>query len=163
MRAHGMGAGEVLSLTVRLPDDRAQLVDDREVPNLCVQHLLAVLLLDGGLGFAAAHDQTRMRDPSILTLRRRIRLVPEAELTRALPPRQAIIEIETPRGQRLAHRTRAVRGTPDNPMDRQEVEAKAQDLLVPVLGAERAHALTIEIRRIERVTAVRALRPLLHA
>ena len=36
------------SLTVRLPDDRIHLVDDRDVPNLCVQHLLAVLLLDGG-------------------------------------------------------------------------------------------------------------------
>ena len=113
--------------------------------------------------FAAAHDQARMRDPSILALRRRIRLVPEAELTRALPPRQAIVEIETPDGRRLAQRTRAVRGTPDNPMARQEVEAKAQDLLAPVLGAERARALTIEIRRIERLTAVRALRPLLQA
>jgi 2-methylcitrate dehydratase PrpD len=163
IRQHGIGARDALSLTVRLPDDRAQLVDDREVPNLCVQHLLAVLLLDGGLGFRAAHDKARMRDPSILALRERIRLVPDAELTRALPPRQAIIEIETPDGRRLAQRTRAVRGTPDNPMDREEVEAKAQDLLVPVLGAERARALTIEIRRIERLTAVRALRPLLQA
>ncbi|MGH6895751.1 MAG: MmgE/PrpD family protein [Geminicoccaceae bacterium] len=161
MHEHRIGAGDALSLTVRLPDDRMHLVDDREVPNLCVQHLLAVLLLDGGLGFRAAHDRARMRDPSILALRRRIRLVPDAELTRALPPRQAIVEIETPDGRRLAQRTRAVRGTPDNPMSRREVEAKAQDLLAPTLGAERARALTIEIRRIERQTTVRALRPLL--
>ena len=97
MRAHGIGASDVASLTVRLPDDRVHLVDDREVPNLCVQHLLAVLLLDRGLGFRAAHDRARMRDPAVLALRRRIRLVPDAELTRALPPRQAIVEIETPR------------------------------------------------------------------
>jgi 2-methylcitrate dehydratase PrpD len=128
-----------------------------------VQHLLAVLLLDGGLGFATAHDKARMRDPAVLALRKRIRLVPDAELTQALPPRQAIVEIETAGGRRLAQRARAVRGTPDNPMDRQEVEAKAQDLLAPVLGAESARALTIEIRRTERLTAVRALRPLLQA
>ena len=128
-----------------------------------MQHLLAVLLLDGGLGFRAAHDQTRMRDPSILALRRRIRLVPDAELTRALPPRQAIVEIETPDGRRLAQRTRAVRGTPDNPMARQEVEAKAQDLLAPVLGAERARALIDRDPPDRAAGAVRALRPLLQA
>jgi hypothetical protein len=56
-----------------------------------------------------------------------------------------------------------VRGTPDNPMERQEVVAKAQDLLAPVLGAERAGALIAEIGRIERLPSVRALRPLLQA
>jgi 2-methylcitrate dehydratase PrpD len=104
-----------------------------------------------------------MRDPSILALRRRMRLVPDVELARALPPRQAIVEIETPDGRRLERRTRAVRGTPDNPMARPEVEAKAQDLLAPVLGAERARALTAQVRQIERLGPVRALRPLLQA
>jgi 2-methylcitrate dehydratase PrpD len=163
MRAHGIGAGDVARLTVRLPDDRAHLVDDRDVPNLCVQHLLAVLLRDGGLGFGAAHDRARMRDPAILALRERIRLVPDAALTRALPPRQAIVELETPDGRRLTQRTRAVRGTPDNPMARAEVEAKALDLLAPVLGAKRARALTSAIRGIERLASVRALRPLFQA
>jgi 2-methylcitrate dehydratase PrpD len=128
-----------------------------------VQHLLAVLLLDGGLGFAAAHDEARLRDPAVLALRERIRLVPDAGLTRALPPRQAIVEIATQDGRRLAERTRAVRGTPDNPMARAEVEAKAQDLLGPVQGAERARALVMAIRRLERLGSVRALRPLLQA
>ena len=103
---------------MRLPDDRIHLVDDRDVPNLCAQHLLAVLLLDGALGFAAAHDRARMRDPAVLALRARIRLVPDAALTRALPPRQAIVEITTRDGRQLQEHARAVRGTPDNPMDR---------------------------------------------
>jgi 2-methylcitrate dehydratase PrpD len=163
IRAHGLGASEVASLTVRLPDDRVHLVDDREVPNLCVQHLLAVLLRDGGLGFGAAHDRARMRDPAILALRERIRLMPDPELTRALPPRQAIVEVTTQGRGRLREHARAVRGTPDNPMDRREVEAKALDLLGPVLGAERAHALVAEIRRVERAASVRSLRPLLQA
>jgi 2-methylcitrate dehydratase PrpD len=163
MHAHGLDATEVSSLTVRLPDDRIHLVDDREVPNLCAQHLLAVLLQDGELGFSAAHDKARMRDPAVMALRGRIRLVPDAALTRALPPRQAIVEIATCHGAHLMHHARAVRGTPDDPMDWQEVEAKALDLLAPVLGAGRAGALTDQIRRIEQVTSVRALRPLLQA
>jgi 2-methylcitrate dehydratase PrpD len=86
MGEHRLGAGDIASLTVRLPDDRIHLVDDREVPNLCVQHLLAVLLLDGGLDLHAAHDQARMREPAVLALRQRIRLVPDAALTRARRP-----------------------------------------------------------------------------
>ena len=163
MREHGLGATDVASLTVRLPDDRIHLVDDRDVPELCAQHLLAVLLRDGELGFTAAHDRARMRDPAVLSLRARIRLVPDAALTRARPPRQAIVEIATSQGRRLARRTRAVRGTPDDPMDRHEVEAKALDLLVPVLGAKRARALTKQVWQIEQIMSVRALRPLLQA
>jgi 2-methylcitrate dehydratase PrpD len=162
-RGHGLGAEDALDLSVHLPDDRIHLVDDRDVPNLCAQHLLAVLLLDGTLGFAAAHDRARMRDPAVLALRSRIRLVPDAALTRAPPPRQAIVEITMRDGRQLREHVRAVRGTPDNPMDGREVEAKAEGLLAPVLGAERARALAQQIWRIERLSAVRMLRPLLQA
>ena len=163
MQEHGIRAEDVERLTARLPDDRIHLVDDRAIPNLCAQHLLALLLHDGALGFATAHDRERMHDPAILALRARIRLVPDPELGRALPPRQAIVEVETRDGRRMAQRARAVRGTPDNPMDRCEVEAKALDLISPVLGAKRARALTAQIWRIERVPSVRALRPMLQA
>ena len=163
MREHRIGPGDVSSLTVRLPDDRAHLVDDRDMPDICVQHLLAVMLIDGTLGFHAAHDRARMQDPAILSLRAKMRLLPDAELTRALPPRQAIVEIATEDGRRLVRRTRAVRGTPDNPMERREVEAKALDLLAPVLGRECAHALAAQVWRIEDLRSARALRPLLQA
>jgi 2-methylcitrate dehydratase PrpD len=161
MRGHGLGAEDVADMTVHLPDDRIHLVDDRDVPNLCVQHLLALLLRDGGLGFAAAHDRARMRDPAILALRSRIRLSPDAALTRARPPRQAIVEVTTRDGCQLREHAPAVRGTPDNPMNRHEVEAKAEVLLAPVLGTEIARALADQVWRIERLQAVRALRPLL--
>jgi hypothetical protein len=48
-------------------------------------------------------------------------------------------------------------------MDRREVEAKALDLLAPVLGPERARTLTVEVSRIQRLASVRSLRPLLQA
>jgi 2-methylcitrate dehydratase PrpD len=163
MSEHGIGAADVASLTVRLPDDRAYLVDDRDMPDICVQHLLAVMLLDGTLGFHPAHDRMRMRDPAVLALRAKTRLLPDVELTRALPPRQAIVEIATADGRRLVQRTRAVRGTPDNPMERREVEAKAMDLLTPVLGQECAHALAAQVWRIEIMSSALALRPLLQA
>jgi 2-methylcitrate dehydratase PrpD len=104
-----------------------------------------------------------MQDPAILSLRAKMRLLPDAELTRALPPRQAIVEIATEDGRRLVRRTRAVRGTPDNPMERAEVGAKALDLLAPVLGGVCAQALVAQVWRIEDLRSARALRPLLQA
>jgi 2-methylcitrate dehydratase PrpD len=163
MAEHGLRAAEVAHLVAHMPDDRLHIVDNRHMPDICLQHLLALMLVDGGLTFASSHDYARMSDPVVLELRRRIEAVPSAELTAAVPARQAIIEIETVSGARLSHRTRAVRGTPDNPMDRADIAAKAQDLILPIIGAARADALVDSIWNIERVDDVRALRPLLQA
>ncbi|MCH7544744.1 MAG: MmgE/PrpD family protein, partial [Proteobacteria bacterium] len=78
--------------------------------------------------------------------------------TRARPERQAIIEITLGDGRRLSHRTRAVRGTPENPMESAEVEAKALDLMAPVLGKSQADGLIEAIRAIEKLEDARELR-----
>lgn len=163
MAEHGLRADDVVRLVAHMPDDRLHIVDNRQMPDICLQHLLALTLVDGGLTFASSHDYARMSDPAVLELRRRIDAVPSAELTAAVPARQAIIEIETRSGARLSHRTRAVRGTPNNPMDRAEISAKALDLVSPIIGQARADRLVDSIWSIERLGDVRALRPLLQA
>jgi 2-methylcitrate dehydratase PrpD len=92
-----------------------------------------------------------MRDPAVLAVRRTIELVPSEELMTARPRRQAIVEIVLRDGRRLSHRTRAVRGTADNPMTRAEVEAKALDLMAGVLGSDRAQKLVEACRTIEYI------------
>lgn len=57
----------------------------------------------------------------------------------------------------------AVRGTADNPMTRDELEAKSLDLLQDVLGAERANSLVRTIWGLDKVKSARELRPLLSA
>ena len=161
MSDHRIGPADVARLTAIMPDDRLHIVDDRDMPDVCLQHLLAVTLIDGGLGFAAAHDRARMRDGAVLDLRRRIFAIPSKELTEARPPRQAIIEIETTDGRSLRHHTRAVLGTPANPMSRAEVVAKARDLIDPVLGADRAARLVEAVLGVDALVDVRALRGLL--
>ena len=161
VEAHGLGAGDVARLTAIMPDDRLHIVDDRDMPDVCLQHLLAVGLIDGHLGFAAAHDMARMRDPAVLDLRKRIFASPSRELTEARPPRQAIVEIEARDGRTLRHHTRAVLGTPDNPMSREDVAAKARDLMDPILDSDRAAQLVETVLNIDRLDDVRDLRPLL--
>jgi hypothetical protein len=54
-----------------------------------------------------------------------------------------------------------VRGTAANPMPRAEVEAKARDLLLPVIGPRRTTRLVDTMWHIERLRDARMLRPLL--
>ena len=147
------------AITLIMPDDRVHIVDDRAMPDVCVQHLVAVALLDGALGFAAAHDIPRMQDPAVRALRAKMTLVPSPELTVAVPARQAIVAIRFAGGEERRHHAVAVRGTPDNPMTEAEVEAKTLDLVAPLLG-ERAPQLLAALGDMAGLS-VRALRPLL--
>ena len=63
----------------------------------------------------------------------------------------------------MLFRSKAVRGTPDNPMTTQEIEDKARDLVAPITGAERAGKLVEAVRGMETMRSVRELRPLLQA
>jgi 2-methylcitrate dehydratase PrpD len=152
--------GSIEAITITMPDDRLHVVNDRSMPDVCVQHMAAVTLLDGGASFAAAHDAARMQDPAVRALRDRMTLVPSAELTVAVPARQAIVAIRFAGGEERRHHAVAVRGTPENPMPDAEVEAKVLDLCAPLLGNDRAAALVAALRGVEGMR-VRALRPLL--
>jgi 2-methylcitrate dehydratase PrpD len=153
----------VRRIVVDMPDDRLHIVDNRTIPDICLQHLLALTLADGTLTFASAHDYARMNDPAVQAIRRRITVAPSPELTVAVPARQAIVAIETSEGKTVRHRTTAVRGTPDNPMETAEVEDKARDLMEPVIGADRAGQLVKAVAALERMRRVTELRPLLQA
>jgi 2-methylcitrate dehydratase PrpD len=163
MAEHTLRAADVRRIVVDMPDDRLHIVDNRTIPDICLQHLLALTLADGTLTFASAHDYARMSDPAVLAVRKLIEVMPSAELTVAVPARQAIVAIETADGRKLRQRTVAVRGTPDNPMDVAEVEAKARDLVAPIIGAERADKLISAVSTLERVNNATELRPLLQA
>ena len=160
MREHGLRAPALRRLTIEVQDHEAAIVDNRSMPDICLQHLVAVLLLDGTLTFASSHDVERMADAKVRAVRRRIQLVGSPELT-ALGGRQAIVTAELADGGRLRHHTTAVRGTPANAMTRADVEIKSLDLLAPVLGAARARRLVDAIWHLEQVRNVRALRSLI--
>jgi 2-methylcitrate dehydratase PrpD len=141
--------GDIAAIRVHLPARSARTVDNAPMPDINVQHLVALLIADRALTFQSVHDHARMHDPAVLAIRERIELVPSQELMEAHPPRQAIVEIALRDGRSLMHRTRAVRGTADNPMARAEVEAKALDLTRGALGSDRARTLVEACRTIE--------------
>jgi 2-methylcitrate dehydratase PrpD len=154
-------ADQVQRVTVRLAPAVATVVDNREIPDICLQHLAAVMLIDKTVSFRAAHDQRRMQDPAVLRQRAKINFVHDEELAALLPVRVAMVEIEFVDGTRLAERVAAVRGTPRNPMTRNEVIGKARDLVTPILGRRSSERLIETVYGIEGVKDIRVLRSLL--
>jgi 2-methylcitrate dehydratase PrpD len=156
-------AQDVQRVTVRLAPAVAAVVDNRDIPDICLQHMLAVMLLDKTVSFHAAHDKARMQDAQELRQREKVNLVGDAELAKLLPVRVTVVEIEFIDGSRMSERVSAVRGTPRNPMSRSEVMEKARDLMAPVVGSELAQRLIATVYAIENVADVRSLRPLLQS
>ena len=160
MQQHGFKAEEVEKLVARMPDKELEIVNDRPMPDICVQHLLAVMLRDGSVSFKSAHDFKRMKDPRILALRRRIEAVGDPGLTDAQRRWRCVMEIGLKDGRVLQHQTMAAKGSFENPLTRAEEEEKALDLIVPILGKPRSRALLAALWNFEKIKDVRALRKL---
>ena len=156
-------ASQVEQVAVRLEPSVAKVVNNRDIPDICLQHMVAVMLVDKTASFKAAHDVPRMQDPEIMRQRAKVDLIPDEKLTPLLPVRVAIVEISLSDGTRLSERVEAVRGTPRNPMSQREVIDKCKDLIDPVLGSKKSSQLIETILSIEKVSRVRTLSALLQA
>jgi 2-methylcitrate dehydratase PrpD len=151
----------VKQIQVRVATNEAAIVNNREIPDICLQHLVAVMLIDKTLTFKSAHDKPRMQDPAVLRLRAKVQLIPDEELERRMPQREGTVDIFIDDGKRITEHVAAVRGTFNNPMSREEVITKARELMNPVLGAGATTKLIDAIMAVENVKNVRDLRPLL--
>jgi 2-methylcitrate dehydratase PrpD len=152
---------QVRRIVVRIATNEAKIVDNREISDICLQHMIAVMLVDRTVTFKSAHDKARMTDATILKHRAKVQLTPDEALERFLPRRAGIVEVTTNDGRTITERVDDVRGTAENPMPREEVIAKARDLIVPVLGAQTFDKLVTRIFDLERLRSVRELRPLI--
>jgi len=163
IREHGIKAGDVDKVVVKVAHQGANTVDDRDMPDICMQHMCAVMLIDGTVTFLTSHDRKRMRERNVLALRKRVELRGDDGLSAVMPSRQGIVEIRLRDGRELRHHTKAVRGSAENPMTRAEVDEKSFDLMAPVIGKARARKLCDGVWNLEKVLDVRSLRPLLRA
>ena len=161
LKRHRLQTDQVKQIVVRTATNEAKIVDNREIPDICLQHMIAVMLIDKTASFKSAHDTARMKDPQILRQRAKVQLVGDAELEKLMPQRVGIVEVTLNDGMRFSERVDKVRGTFENPMPRDEVVAKARDLITPVLGAATFTKLSEKIFDIENVKSVLELRPLL--
>ena len=146
-------ADQVREVVVRMAP--GAVVDNREMPDVSIQHMLAVMLIDGTVTFRSAHDKPRMRDPAVLRHKAKVRLDPG---TGARPP---LVVVTLTDGTRVSEDVSAVLGTANNRMSREQVVAKCRDLMTPVLGAPAGAKLIAATLDLERLKSVRELRPLM--
>ena len=156
-------ADQVKQVVVRVATSAGYTVNNRDMPDICLQHLVAVMLVDKTVSFRAAHDKLRMKDPSVLAQRVKVQLMPDEELEKLIPVRVAIVEVTLNDGTRLTDRVEHVRGTPENPMTTEEVVAKASELMTPVLGETNTKKLIAQVMELQDLKNIRELRTLLQS
>jgi 2-methylcitrate dehydratase PrpD len=138
-------------IVVRLPEDAPGIVSNSPMPNVNCEYLIATALVDG----ANSHSREHMADPSIRAVMRRVRVIGDPRLTDALAPRGGQVDVTLRDGRTVSHLTRFPPGTKENPVTTETLNAKARDLMTPVLGAARTEAVIQRANTLEEVVDMR--------
>jgi len=160
-REHALTTDNVERIVVRLPEDGARVVDDRAMPDVNCQHIIALALVDGTVSFEGSHSYERMKDPEVRAVKARVRLIGDRTLMDRAAPRSGLVEVTLKDGRSVSHFTRHAPGTRENPLDTESVNAKARLLMAPVLGAAKTDEVIRRVNALEELSDLRALRPFL--
>src|ERR1700716_1066034 len=154
-KQRSFSADDVKKVVVRIASDEANTVSNRDMPDICLEHMVAIMLLDKTVTFASVHDRARMKDPAVLRQRAKVDVLADPRIDARRPRREAIVELTFTDGTQLSDWVRDVRGTADNPMTRDEVVDKARDLITPVLGAATCSTLINKMLTLETLKDIR--------
>lgn len=154
---NSIDAASIEKVAVRIPESGARTVNNRKMPDVNVQYMVASILIDGKLTFESAHDYERFKNPRVLALKEKVELIGDQDMERSGPRFQGRVEVTFKDGKVLSEHVSNCRGRPENPMSPEEVEKKAAWLMEPVLGKKKSDAIIESIRRIESVVNVREL------
>ena len=160
MEKHHWTSKDIAGISVYLSNESMVVVNNRDMPNVNLQYILAAALLDGKISYETTMSHERMKEPAIQELKKLVKLIHEPRFDDPQLKRQAMVEVTTKEGQTWSEQVTAVRGTPGNPMTGQEVEAKCLDLIGPVLGSRQSGKLIEKIRYLEQIINMQELQPL---
>jgi len=160
-REHKLSVDNVERIVVKLPEDGARIVNDRKMPDVNCQHVIALALVEGTVSFEDSHSYERMKDAKVLAAKQRVQLIADRGLMDPQAPRSGLVEVTLRNGQTVSHFTRHAPGTKENPMTTERVNEKARSLMTPVLGAERTEEVIRRVNALEALKDVRELRPFL--
>ncbi|GAA5194089.1 MmgE/PrpD family protein [Arthrobacter gyeryongensis] len=165
IRTDGLRPEDVASIEVRLPRHGAYVVDNRDMPDISLQYVLSVLLLDGEVTFENSHDYVRHESAEVRAIMDRIRVVADAQLE---PPSDSaartwrgMVTVTTKDRRVFSERVDACRGSHENPMSWDELAAKAHMALKGIMPAGQIDDLTQWTRESDSAGSCRELRPFL--
>jgi 2-methylcitrate dehydratase PrpD len=156
-REHGLTPEKVDRIVVHLPEDAIGIVSRSQMPDVNCPYLIATALVDGGVSFTHSHSRERMSEPQIRSVMECVKVIGDPKLNDPAAPRGGLVEVLLKDGRTVSHHTRFPPGSKENPLDTEAVNAKARDLMGPVLGAERTEAAIRQLNELERVRDVAEL------
>jgi 2-methylcitrate dehydratase PrpD len=160
-KEHNLLPDKVKSIEVRVPSDAVGIVGDSAMPDVNCAHMVAIALVKGQVSFVDSHDASLMKDPQLLAQRAKIKVIADPALDDPEAPRGAKVTVTLTDGTTVTHLTRFPSGTKENPLSVASVNAKVRDLIVPVIGSERAERLISQINNLESIKDMAALRELM--
>jgi 2-methylcitrate dehydratase PrpD len=154
---------QVEAVTIAMPG-RWQAFRDAEMPALNLRYLTSIILIDGRLDFHSAQSLERMHhDPAVAERMAAVDVIhdpgqesgPGRERTES-----ARVTLRLRSGETADLLVPHVVGFPSHPMSREDVEAKATELVAPHLGGDRTRQLVEACRDLESLpgAGVRAAR-----
>ena len=152
-----VNADEISKVVVRIPESGARTVNNRHMPDVNVQFMVAAIFIEGKLTFDMAHDYARFQNPRVLALKEKVQLIADTEMEKSGPRFQGLVEVTLRDGRVVGEHVSDCRGRPENPMNPEEVEKKAAWLMEPVLGKNNVDQIIDSVRRIESISSVRDL------
>jgi len=156
-RQHNLSPATVDYIVVRLPEDTIRIVSNSPMPDVNCQYLMATALVDGGVSFANSHSREHMTAPQIRAVMERVQVIGDPKLNDPAAPRGGLVEVVLKDGRTVSKHTRFPPGTKENPLDTETVNAKARDLMGPVLGAARTETAIRQLNGLEQVGDVAEL------
>ncbi len=172
---HGIVAGAVEGITLRIYSQGAKWVDDPEPwgagkgmygPRFSVQFNVALAVLEGRPGIRGLfeHDYMarKLADPAIRQMMGRVTVVHDDELMREFPHKwSSVVDIKTRDGQVVSQRVDYPKGEPENPMTHDELLDKYRILATRVFSEDRAEEIAKAAERLETLADVGDLMALL--
>lgn len=128
------------------------------MPALNLPYLCAIVIIDGRLDFAAAHSMARKEsDPAVGALMSRVEVVHDPAQEREPRAESARVTVTMRNGEQHELFVEGVVGFPSHPMSHDDVETKALDLMVPVLGQAASRQVVDRVWALDELPDVSAL------
>jgi 2-methylcitrate dehydratase PrpD len=159
---NNIDAADIVSVTVAMASQAAEIVDARNMSSISVQDMVSLGMVRGRLTYEDAHDEAGLRSPEVQAMKAKVTVIRDPQLA-ALGShnRASWVEIQTKDG---THRS-AVHLPPGHwdagGMPWADAEVKFRALVAPRLGVDVAAELIEVVRDIENYNTVVALSQLL--
>ena len=131
--------------------------ETRETADHSIPYLVAAAIRDGAVT-PATFTPSRIKDPALRPVIKKLTVVEEPEFTRRYPAESCTrVEVTTTDGRRVTAETSHPKGHYRNPLSDTEVEEKFRGLAVGALGVQRCDQVLAEVRGLERAATLDGL------